>query len=390
MRKTAPFELYIRRALGDPDAEIFQRSSHIRTPTLVAGHTHRVILYRGSFNPPHQGHKDALCHAFFRSGSDLNIVAAMIVTLPDTAVAYKYRKIANNDVPAYVLTEAQRKRLWNASGLHGGWHFFFPNPIDQSQQFTEDVRYEAGREGFDVRFITLLGPDYVNVQGTNSGEVLVAGTGNDDRVNFRGEHPSGFRSVKEYGPWTMLKLDKGLIRQLGTEGSPQWLEQKLQMLVPDQVKGLPEDPVKRRKALEFRLQRNLRRLGPVRVCQHLTGPPHQWLRFVPTRFIGMTSGANFLGDKVEGISSTRIRRTIANQTSREAFIEALGGMALSPELLYEYIIEARAVEKREKEAQILREKREEKVLRKRKRQEKQHERPAQNVKRKKDDVKFQS
>tara|TARA_R110002003_G_scaffold141_33_gene13148 strand:- start:862 stop:1185 length:324 start_codon:yes stop_codon:yes gene_type:complete len=71
------------------------------------------------------------------------------------------------------------------------------------------------------------------------------------------------------------------------------------------------------------------------------------MRFVPTRFIGMEGGAWFLGHPEKQfnkpISSTRIRAILAEVDDKATMVKALSGVALSPELLFEYVQEHKRV-----------------------------------------------
>src|SRR5271167_970439 len=54
------------------------RSDKRGIPLLSKDRANRVLIYPGSFNPPHIGHLSVLRHAF-ESSPDLNIVAGIVV-----------------------------------------------------------------------------------------------------------------------------------------------------------------------------------------------------------------------------------------------------------------------------------------------------------------------
>lgn len=240
---SAPLDVYIRRARGTPEAHIFDRSSHVQTPTLIRGQVNRVLTYRGAFNPPHQGHKDTLCHGFFRGGADLNLIAAILFFLDDRDVIGKYEE-TNDGVKSYVLTKDERIGLFNHGGMHGGWHWCHPGGIREYWDFLRQLRFEAGRDGFEIRFITLCGLDHVDIKPDalqRRRMTIVAGTGDPERAKIRTENEAGFRKLRGFGDWQVQKPSETFIQQLGSEGSPEWLEQKLSMLAPGQAKDLPTD-----------------------------------------------------------------------------------------------------------------------------------------------------
>ncbi|KAH7089971.1 hypothetical protein FB567DRAFT_619366 [Paraphoma chrysanthemicola] len=345
-----PLEPYIARAFGCPQAQIFDRSELIQGPILVKGQTNRILTYRGCFNPPHQGHKDTLCHGFFRGGDDLNIIAAIIFFAPDASVRAKYA-VGDNCSPNYVLTQKQHIDLFNQSGLYGGWHWCYPENIRSKHGFKKKLRDEAAKDGFEIRFVCLTGADHVGTVGSDRyhrGNTIVVGTGHRERTIFRADTESGFTRLPNYKEWQKLPLTEELIDRFGAGSSLAWLEQKLEMLSPDAVHDLPNDPNHRSQAVTMRLSAAIWHLGELRHCEHSTGPSHQWIRFVPTRLIGMEGGAWFLGypekQFSKQISSTRIRVIMAEVDEKVAMVKALPGVALRPELLFDYTQDQKRVE----------------------------------------------
>lgn len=85
--KKAPLAQYVRAALGDAESPVLDTNDNTFAPELVQGKVCRILTYRGSFNPSHQGPKNILCHGFFRGGNDLNIVAAFLYFLDELDVS---------------------------------------------------------------------------------------------------------------------------------------------------------------------------------------------------------------------------------------------------------------------------------------------------------------
>jgi hypothetical protein len=94
----------------------------MRTPTLYQGYETRIISYRGTFNPPLQGHKDTLCHGFFRGhrGDELPPAVAMKFALDEKAVGWKYDLVSPDEKPTVLIAE-ERISLFSSSSIHGGW-----------------------------------------------------------------------------------------------------------------------------------------------------------------------------------------------------------------------------------------------------------------------------
>jgi hypothetical protein len=370
MSTTAPLARYIRRSLGNVEAEVFRQSEYVEDPTLVKNRVSRILTYRGCFNPPHQGHKDTLCHGFFRGGNDMNIIAAILYFLDDHSVRGKYPREADG-TESFVLTQAQRINLFNNGGLYGGWHYCFPNDgTDQHnfRKFTTELQKEAAKDGFDIRFVVLMGPDYLydlDNDEFSSASTIVVGTGHPERTQIRAETKSGLRCLKNHHDWQMLPCTGDLVRDIGTKGHSTWLEQKLEMLFPEEARKLlkhgkwsrlsPRHLTNmrignmQRGAATARLQTALWHLGQVRHCKHISGSPWRWVRYVPTRFFGMQGGAWFLVSAEEQLSSTSICRVLTAFDNEHEFVNALNDIALSPTLLFSYVRKQK--QKRKKELQ---------------------------------------
>ena len=355
MSSTAPLEGYIKRALGDPTATIFRPSIHMPPPYLIKGRINYILTFRGCFNPPHQGHKETLCHAFFRGGEGMHLTAAIIFPLDNYSVASKYRrgKSGSKDL---VLALQHRINLINTSGLYGGWHWCHPRGEPGSEAFKDRLISEAALDGFNIQFITLVGPDHVDWRYGSPGywgPTIVVGTGDPERTSLRMETETGLGKLAAYNDWRTETLEELFIQQLGAGGDLTWLERKLSMLFPRAMTNLPSDRTydafscttianidpgdERLQMIKDRLRTGIWRLGQTRMCHHSTGPSSEWLRYVPTRFFGMTGGVWFLGYKEEPLSSTRLRRALAASNDGEQLNKYITDVALSPRLLTLYV-----------------------------------------------------
>jgi hypothetical protein len=355
MASTAPLQLYIQRALEEPSAEVFSHSEYMPPPTLIKGPINYILAFRGCFNPPHQGHKDTLYHGFFRGGKHIRLIAAIILPLDDYSVSRKYshQNLGAKDV---VLTLQERINLSNNSGLYGGWHWCHPRGARGSEAFKRRLISEAAKDGFTIQFVTLTGPDHVRHDfgsAGHQGPTIVVGTGDQQRTSLRMERETGLRKLSHYNDWKMEALEEMSIQQLGAGDNLTWLEQKLSMLFPLATTNLPRDRTycvfycmtttdckldkQRLQTVKDRLRIGVWRLGETRACRRSTGSPTEWMRYVPTRFFGMTGGVWFLGSKEEQSSSSRLHYLLASPDDADQLKKAQLGNALSPQLLLQYI-----------------------------------------------------
>lgn len=59
------------------------------SPRLMHGRMSRVLLYRECSNPPHIAHLNLLRYVYLRAQQDFNIIAAIIILLPDSSCRNK-------------------------------------------------------------------------------------------------------------------------------------------------------------------------------------------------------------------------------------------------------------------------------------------------------------
>ena len=76
----APYiqQAYGRNLIDVPTNREEQVFGHPQTaPRLDSSRVNRILVYPGSFNPPHRGHLHLLNHVFYHGVPDLNVVAAI-------------------------------------------------------------------------------------------------------------------------------------------------------------------------------------------------------------------------------------------------------------------------------------------------------------------------
>lgn len=155
-------------------------SNLLSSPPLTRNGTNRILVYAGCFNPPHLGHANLLKTALQWSGTDFNIVGAIIMPLPD----YRCRsKVADDDL---VLTRSRRVQLWqkhlrnDPDMIEKCWLLQPADDVDDGdaweilsiclQAFTKE-------DGYNLRLVNLMGPDNIDLR-TES--IDIPGWGCDD------------------------------------------------------------------------------------------------------------------------------------------------------------------------------------------------------------------
>ncbi|CEJ92606.1 hypothetical protein VHEMI08247 [[Torrubiella] hemipterigena] len=115
-----------------------------------------ILVYGGSFNPPHRGHLDVLLSVLRPEVSPI-----AIVVLPSENFHLRNKLIDSH--PEFFLSRERRANLWNAMPMipkdkvwvwPSTWYPFLP--------FTEAVVRLAKSDGFKVVFCHLIGPDNLN------------------------------------------------------------------------------------------------------------------------------------------------------------------------------------------------------------------------------------
>ena len=158
-RKTADLGHYIAIShYGDSmpfSHRVFDQGITHPRPRLERDRTNRILLYPGSFNPPHRGH-EALLQQAFAGSKDINVIAAIILPLDDDSIEKKCRVLGQG----LVLTKDQRVQVWRGDVPHD-WYWVYDRSLREWHSFRSRLTDAISREGFDLKFVVLSGPDYI-------------------------------------------------------------------------------------------------------------------------------------------------------------------------------------------------------------------------------------
>jgi hypothetical protein len=203
-------ELYIRRI--QRCGRIFDHGIFHNPPRLRPGTMNRILFYPGAFNPPHLGHLSLLQHAFEHSGSEMNIIAAIVFPLDDEVLAEKMETRSSN----MLLTKTQRVGLWRGHGL-ASFFWVYDDSARCWTTFESRLVHDVSRDGFELEFLVLCGPDHLQDMHTfpsmpwGMRQCLVSDIGRDSDITSTTN--TTIRQLDLYGPWRRTIIDCDSLRE---------------------------------------------------------------------------------------------------------------------------------------------------------------------------------
>ena len=140
------------------DPPPFQHGSAADPPTLRVGVPNTILLFPGSFNPPHHGHMKLLKQVMEGVGKDLNVIGAIIIIDDDEKLAEK----AKSGDLKLKFSQRHRARLWHGDRRPPvDWVWIFSHPETKWWKFRSDLAEKAKKDKYDIRFIHLVGPTQI-------------------------------------------------------------------------------------------------------------------------------------------------------------------------------------------------------------------------------------
>ncbi|EXJ86726.1 hypothetical protein A1O3_03679 [Capronia epimyces CBS 606.96] len=303
---TAPLGSYIEKAYyGDSNPfneAIFDQGITHRPPQLESDRTNRILLYPGSFNPPHVGHWALLDHAL-ASSQDINIIAAIILPLDDDRVIEKCEALGQS----LAFSKEQRVQIWRGYGPHDKY-WAYGGSEGEWPSFRHRLNEDCARDGFEVKFIVLAGPDQVSQDDVSWNprdceEILVSDVSRSaDFTTSEGT----LEQFEECDPWEPVFWNEEAATRHATSsaaflGDPRYFEHLMETLRSD----------------------DMSKTESVSICYRKAVPTHS-IRFIPAQ------------GEIVHISSTLIR-TIIEECEPARLEEELKDIALHPEILVEFV-----------------------------------------------------
>lgn len=302
-------------------ARPFDPKSNPSPPLLKRGGQNTVLLFPGSFNPPHKGHLELLKYIFEKAPASLNVIAAMIVLTDETTLS---DKMSEAECPM-VLTRKQRISLWLTNGFPKEWAWIFNRTQAEWNTFRTSLGRSVQRDGFNLKFILVGGPDNIGhgtIMDPSFWNVRDFITSDISRsVTFRAENSLG--QLSGHTVWKIVDTDRVAIER----GVRSWMqyEMHLGMSAPQQYgSGLSTDSSAE---IDKKVTDHLSQSVQSWVC-HRHFKPKGAVYFIPS---------SHTTRPISPPSSTNIRATICDTADDEALTKELGKFALNPELLVKYV-----------------------------------------------------
>lgn len=178
------------------------------TGTLQRGRENLILVYGGSFNPPHRGHIDVLL-----SGLAPSVGALGIVVLPSEDFHLRH-KVAKSH-PEFFLRMERRAEIWAAivppHSRDRVW--VWASTWYPFKTFTDALVRLTKADGFELAFSHLIGPDNVNpddpldILPYRLPRILVSNRGRHVATGFSSD---GSPTVwKGFGGWSRCANEKG-------------------------------------------------------------------------------------------------------------------------------------------------------------------------------------
>ncbi|QDS74234.1 hypothetical protein FKW77_002739 [Venturia effusa] len=196
-------EKYVTKAYNQHDNQS-PRSFFRRSPVLHKNGVNRVLLYYGCFNPPHIAHLNVLRHIYTETSYEFNVVGAIVIPLCDKSCVSKF---TNRNDSSHLYSIKERMKLWEQDPEFPDWACVVESDIARTDDFRFDLRVSAGQDGFDIKFVSVFGPDHVTSAkgiGYCIREVMFCDAGRaTDLVTA-----DGLLTLPDYTPWERVRLSK--------------------------------------------------------------------------------------------------------------------------------------------------------------------------------------
>ncbi|CAD6444781.1 85805aa7-8619-4687-891d-16c7619b6a68 [Sclerotinia trifoliorum] len=279
----------------DSNHNLSLQNSHTSRPILKSNSRNNILIYPGSFNPPHLGHL-ATIRYFSERRDKLDITAMFIFVDPGSIVQGKKKKWGDIILPQELRYELFYRVPEIFQLVESGWLQLLVGDMDthiKVLRMTTDLISEAG---FDVKLVGLLGGDKLTVESAPH------------------LHPG---SLQEWG-----SVDEFLI--INARRPVDFFDSKKEE-IPRNLPGCTAWE-KDLEAEEEKTEHLNESAGVLWICRALTVAGNPIIRFRASQ----SSASN-------GVSSTKIRQIMA-EAHNEELMEELNDKVISADFLVEWLL----------------------------------------------------
>lgn len=156
-----PATLFSPTSNGNQDNE--SHISQMAWPPLETKSRNNILLYPGSFNPPHQGHLATILY-FHERRKELRITAMFVYTDPVSVVEGRKKKWADVILPVNFRYELFFHVPEISKLVASGWLQFIVGDMHTHIKVLRDMTVMISEAGFDVKLIGVLGGDKLTVE----------------------------------------------------------------------------------------------------------------------------------------------------------------------------------------------------------------------------------
>ncbi|KAF7954080.1 hypothetical protein EAE96_005213 [Botrytis aclada] len=281
--------------ISDKDHNILPHKSSVSWPILKQNSRNNILLYPGSFNPPHQGHL-ATVRYFLERREQLSITTMFLFVDPGSIVKSKKKKWGEITLPQDLRYELFYKVPEISQLVASGWLQLLVGDMDNHIKVLRATTDLISEAGYAVKLVGLLGGDKLTVESAphvHPGSLQEWGPA-DEFLIINARRPVDFFDPK------IEKIPRDL------PGCTKWKRGTEQC---DEKEGTIDDGA-----------------GDLWTCQALTVPGKPIIQFRASQH----SVSN-------GVSSTKIRQ-IMTEALDEKLMEGLKDKVISAELLVEWLI----------------------------------------------------